>query len=148
MKMEVTVMDAVFGEMTYRHRWFKTEILNIFEKDFSVKIVAKAFSGKPITDEQRDAYKWFKENLGQINETMTQLASGYINENCQEFAANWRGARMVASPADLAQIITPRTILFTKDGGILVLFDCPWDEHGIAIQLKPEIEIGCQDIFL
>ena len=148
MKMEVTVMDAVFGEMTYKHRWFKTEILNIFEKDFSVRIVAKAFSGKPITDEQRDAYKWFKENLGQINETMTQLASGYINENCQEFDAHGRRESMLTAHADLEQIITPRTLLFTKDGGILVLFDCPWDEHGIAIQLKPEIEIGCQDIFL
>lgn len=146
--MEVTVMDTAFGEMTYKHRWFKTEILNFFGEDFSVKIVAKAFSGKPITDEQRDAYKWFKENLLQINETMAELASGYINENCQEFAANWSGARMVCSSADLAQILTPKTVLFTKDAGILVLLDCPWDEHGIAIQLKPEAEIGCQDIFL
>lgn len=146
--MEVTVMDAAFGEMTYKHRWFKTEILNFFGEDFSVKIVAKAFSGKPITDEQRDAYKWFKENLMQINETMSELASSYINENCQEFATNWSGARMVGSSADLAQILTPKTVLFTKDAGILVLLDCPWDEHGIAIQLKPETEIGCQDIFL
>lgn len=146
--MEVTVKDEIFGEMNYKHRWFKTETLNIFGHDFPITIVAKAFSGKPITEEQRAAYKWFKENLSKNDSIMTELAINYINDNCQEFASYWRGARMVNAASDLAQILTPRTILFSKEGGVLVLIDCPWDEHGIAIQLKPEVDIGCQDSFL
>ena len=146
--MDVTVTDSVFGEMTYKHRWFKFEILNIFGENFSVNIVAKAFSGKSITDEQREAYAWFKENFAKVDTVMTELATSYINENCQEFAVYWSGARMVNSASDLAQILTPKSVIFAKDGGILVLFDCPWDEHGIAIQLKPDVDIGSQDMFL
>lgn len=146
--MDVTVMDPVFGEMTYRHRWFKNEHITLWGKEFPVVIVAKAFSGKPISDEQRESYAWFKKNLSQVDNTITELASNYINENCQEFATYWSGARMIQSADDLKSILTPKTILFTKNGAILILLDCPWDEHGIAIQLKPTVEIGSQDMFL
>lgn len=123
--MDDTVVDTVFDKMTYKHRWFKSEILNIFGEKFSVNIVAKAFSGKPTTDEQRESYAWFKDNLSQVNATMIELAANYINENCQEFAFYWSGVRMVSSTSDLAQILIPQSVLFTKNGGILVLFDCP-----------------------
>lgn len=146
--MDVMINDPTFGEMTYNRRWAKMENLSIFEKEWPIKIVAKAFSGKPISDAQRDSYRWFTENASQIDKNMYDVASGYINENCHEFAEFWRGARMVSAPSDLAQIITPKTVLFKQDGEVLVLFDCPWDEHGIAIQLKPVIEIGSQDMFL
>ncbi len=146
--MDVTVMDPVFGEMTYRHRWFKNENITFWGKEFPVVIAAKAFSGKPITDEQRESYTWFKQNLNQVDETMTELASNYINENCQELVTYWRGARMIQSADDLKTILTPKTILFTKNRAVLVLLDCPWDEHGIAIQLRPSVEIGSQDMFL
>ena len=146
--MDVLVKDIVFGEMTYKRRWLKMELFNFFGKIWDVKVVAKAFSGKPISDEQRDSYQWFKDNLNQIDEAMYKLASAYINDNCQELAMTWNGARMVNSPAELAQVVSLKTILFKQDGCTLVLFDCPWDEHGIAIQLKPDIEIGCQDMYL
>ena len=105
--MDVTVMDPVFGEMTYRHRWFKNENITFWGKEFPVVIAAKAFSGKPITDEQRESYTWFKQNLNQVDETMTELASNYINENCQELVTYWRGARMIQSADDLKTILTP-----------------------------------------
>lgn len=146
--MDVMTNDVVFGEMIYKHRWFKKETLSFLGKEWDITIVAKAFSGKPITDEQRNSYQWLKDNLTEVDNNLYDVTSGYINDNCQEFAEYWSGARMVNSPSDLAQIISLKTILFKKDGGILILSDCPWDEHGIAIQLKPDVEIGSQDMFL
>lgn len=142
------INDAVFGEMTYKHRWSKKESFSFFGKNWDITVAAKAFSGKPISDEQRVSYQWFKENLGQVDEMLYEIVSRYINHNCQEFSVYWSGARMVNTPSDLAQIIDLKTILIKPDGTMLVLSDCPWDEHGIAVQLKPTVEIGSQDMFL
>lgn len=146
--MNVMINDAVFGEMTYTHRWSKKESFSFFGKNWDITVVAKAFSGKPISDEQRASYQWLKENLAQTDEMLYEIVSRYINDNCQQFAVYWSGARMVNTPSDLAQIIELKTILIKQDGTLLILSDCPWDEHGIAIQLKPTTEIGPQDMFL
>lgn len=146
--MDVMVNDVVFGEMIYKRRWSKKETFSFFGKDWKMTVVAKAFSGKPISDEQRVSYQWLKENLKQVDEMLYEMISGYINDNCQEFSVYWSGARMVNTPSDLARIIDLKTILIKQDGTTLVLSDCPWDEHGVAIQLKPDVEIGSQDMFL
>lgn len=50
---------------------------------------------------------------------------------------------------ELAQMVTPKTLLFKQDGTTLMLLDCVWDEEGgIAVKLAPQVAIGPQDIFL
>lgn len=49
----------------------------------------------------------------------------------------------------LACMVTPRTLLFQRNGNVVLLLDCVWDaEHGIAVQLMPDVTVGSQDVFL
>lgn len=149
MLMEPTVNDVVFGEMKYMHRWYKNESISFFNQKYDVTVVAKAYSGKPITDQQRESYQWFNDNLNKIVEKVSNEIVDYINENCEELAVSWSGARKVNSATDLNGIVVPTTLLFKQDGTALFLFNCKWDEeHGIAVQFYPEYEIGSQDVFL
>lgn len=147
--MEVKCSDPVFGEMNYRHRWYKKDTISLFSKEWNVTVAAKAYSGKPISDSQRDSYKQFVKQYGSYAEKIRSLITEYINKNCVGLAATWSGARMVKNAEDLIGIVRPTSVLFKQDGSVIVLFDCVWDEeHGIAVQIIPTFDIGSQDVFL
>lgn len=147
--MEVTYTDSVFGEMKYKHRWYKIEKCALFHKEWDITVAAKAYSGKPITDAQRESYARYKANEKEIAQTVAEVITDYVNTNCNELAETWMGARMVSSVSDLADIVTPKTLLFTQTGDALLLLDCAWDiEHGLGVQIFPEYKIGSQDCFL
>lgn len=147
--MEVTYDDPVFGQMSYKHRWYKLDTISLFETEWSISIVAKAYSGKLITDQQRDSYKRFLDESNEIADNVSALIIKYINSNCEELAATWAGSRMVNDAKDLIGIVRPTSLLFKQDGTALFLFDCVWDEeHGLAVQLFPAYEVGSQDAFL
>ena len=147
--MEVVCNGPIFGEMKYKHRWYKNEIIRFFNKEWQVTVVAKAYSGKSITEQQQNSYTLFKKNENKIVAEITEKITNYVNENCEELSSSWMGARMVTSPSDLADITFPKTLLFMQSGELIVLFDCVWDiEHGLAVQVFPEYKIGSQDCFL
>ena len=56
-----TINDSVFGEISYKHSWFKEDEVVFFGKLQKVKIKIKAFKGEEILQSQRDNYKIFKE---------------------------------------------------------------------------------------
>jgi hypothetical protein len=135
--------------MTYKHRWFKKETVDLFGKKWDLTIAAKSYSGKPITDEQRNSYTDFLTKAKEYDTQTAELIMQYINDNCEEFSLTWFGARKVSSQIELSEIVVPKTILFKPDGTTLILLDCPWDEeHGLAVQLTPEYAVGSQDLFL
>ena len=73
----------------------------------------------------------------------------YVNDNIKELSAEWVGARKISVISDLAQVVTPKTILIKQDGTTIMLLDCAWDvEAGLAVKLYPELKIGSQDLFL
>lgn len=147
--MEATYTDAVFGEMKYKHRWYKVDKIDLFGKTWEVTVAAKAYSGKPISDAQRNSYKKFLVSPDVFSAKISEMIMGFINQNCEELSATWFGARTVKTANDLSGIVRPRTLLFMQDGAALILLDCPWDEeHGLAVQFIPEFAIGSQDIFL
>ena len=147
--MEDKCFDAIFGEMQYKHRWFKTQKDTFFGNEYEVKVVAKAYTGKEITDAQRDAYKKFLDNANEYKEAVSKQLMDYVNSNLIELAESWTGARKIESEADLVKIVTPKTILVKQDGTLLILLDCVWDvENGVAVKLMPEVAVGSQDLFL
>lgn len=147
--MENSCNDVVFGVMEYKHRWIKKQTISIFGKAWEVTIAAKAYSGKPITKEQQDAYKRFSENESTEIATIESAILSYVNDNLKELSVGWVCARKIYSIADLAQVVTPKTILFKQDGTTIMLLDCVWDiEAGLAVKLYPELDIGSQDLFL
>lgn len=145
--MNATHIDPVLGEMQYKHRWYKEATLLLFGIDWNITIAAKAYSGKPITDRQRVSYKQFNDHISEMTDIIANLLVKYINDNCEEFALYWSGAKKISHVNELARIVKPKTLLIQQDGTTLLLFDCPWDEHGIAVQVIPETQIGPQDMF-
>lgn len=147
--METSCNDAVFGVMQYKHRWIKKQTISVFGKTWEVTVAAKAYSGKPITKEQQDAYKRFSENESTEITAIEKTILSYMNDNIKELSAEWVGARKISAIADLAQVVMPKTILFKQDGTTIMLLDCVWDiEAGLAVKLYPEVKIGSQDLFL
>lgn len=147
--MEATCKDNVFGEMSYKHRWYKQQSISMFGEDWNITVAAKAYLGKPITEEQRKAYATFCKNEKDMVDTIGEQLKSYVNENLITLAEYWLGARTIVNVTDLAQMVIPKTLLFKQDGTTLFLFDCVWDiESGIAVELAPNVAVGSQDIFL
>lgn len=147
--METLCNDPAFGAMQYKHRWIKKQMIVAFGEKWEVTIAAKAYSGKPITIEEQEAYKKFSENESTEIDIIEKTIFEYVNDNIEELSTQWVGARKINHIADLAQIVTPKTILFKQDGTTIMLLECAWDEEaGLAVKIYPETEIGSQDLFL
>lgn len=147
--MEVSYKDSAFGEMTYKHRWYKRQLISLFGKKWNITIAAKAYSRKPITEAQQNSYMNFWKNKDEMANIIAEKLREYINTNIQELAAYWVGARTVNSIKELTQMTTPKTLLFKQDGATIMLLDCVWDEdHGVAVKLTPNVAVGSQDLFL
>lgn len=143
------IVDKVFGEMEYKHRWYKVEMINIWHREYEVKIVASAYSGEQIEDIQREQYINFKENIENISETSKNLVVEYINNNLDEIKNYCEDASSIAEEGMLEKIVIPKTVMFDQSGEVVILCDCAWDEeHGIGIAVLPNYEVGPQDMFL
>lgn len=130
------INDPIFGEMSYKHRWFKEEQLELWGQVYTVKIVAKAYKEKPITSEQQESYKRFVSNLAVISEETKHQLTTYMQQ-------------CLPSEHDIHKSVVPKTVLFKQDGETIILCECTWDyEHGIGIRIFPEYEVGPQEIFL
>lgn len=146
---EVKCNDVAFGAMSYKHRWYKEQKINLFGQTWNINVVAKAYSGKAITKEQQDSYSKFMKAEGKYIDIIENALKFYVNDNLQELAEYWAGARYVEEKEDLSQMVTPKELLFKQDGAVALLLDCVWDvENGIGVKIIPEIMTGVQDLFL
>jgi hypothetical protein len=148
MKQKV-VNNSIFGLMEYDFQWEKIEKVSIFKKEYNITIIAEAFPDEDISKEQEESYLKFKKNEKSYIETIENKLKEYINENLEDLATYWVGARKIINISDLAKVVEPKSILFQQDGTIVFLAECEWDiENGIAVKLYPEVEVGPQDIFI
>lgn len=143
--MEKNIVDQVFGEMEYKHRWVKRQQVQFFGKPSEVQIVAAAYTGQEICEEQRKSYQYFQENQEKILKVFSEKLQSYVDDN----------TKMISEYYDLKQgtesdkLVTPKTIYFDRDGKVVVLCDVKWDEeNGLGVEVYPEIQIGRQDEFL
>ncbi|WDF26009.1 hypothetical protein PSC67_05765 [Fusobacterium nucleatum] len=143
------INNMVFGLMQYDYQWEKFERINIFKKEYDISIIVEAFPDEDISKEQEESYLKFKENEKIYIETIENHLKEYINENLEDLASYWVGARKIINITDLAKVVEPKSILFQQDGTIVFLAECEWDiENGIAVKLYPEVEVGPQDVFI
>lgn len=143
------VNNSVFGLMEYDSQWEKTGKIRIFKKEYNITISAEAYSEENISKKQEESYLKFKENEKFYMETIENKLKEYVNENLEDLAIYWVGARKIVNTSDLAKVVEPKSILFQQDATILFLAECDWDiENGIAVKLYPEVEVGPQDIFI
>lgn len=134
------IIDSVFGKMCYEHRWTKEENIYVFGKTQTIKICAKSFNEKPITDSQRASYLKIKKNLDDILNECAEKIYDYLNK--------FYNAKL-ENRSKINEHIQFTHIIFMQDGDTVLLFDTDYDiENGIGIQIYPEMEIGPQDAFL
>lgn len=143
-----SIKDLAFGEMLYNHLWFKKETVQFWNSNMNVKIVAQSYNKKPITDQQRENYKRFKDDLDNISKVAEKMILKYFNSNCQYIKDNWKEYKTLRGFSDFEKVITLREVLFQTDGTTILLFDDAWDDSGIGIQIYPEYKIGMQNEFL
>ncbi len=138
------INDIVFGEMIYNHGWVNRKKIQFWGEviDFKIKVVT--YEENIVLESQREDYQYFISNVERIsNETFLSVKK-YIEDNKDEIypylPANIKH--------DVKDLVMPKTILFDEDNVFGILCDCLWDEHGIGIQILPNIEVGPQDILL
>lgn len=143
------VNDQVFGAMIYKHRWVKKEIIDFWNQSYDITIAAKAYSNKPITDEQHKSYNYFKKNVSSLSEETAKEVYKYINSYTDTLCTEFMNGKKVSSISDLKNIVFPKTVLFKQDGEIIILCDYVFDEeHGLGIKVYPSLEVAPQDVFL
>ena len=143
--MDNKCKDPVFGDMIYKHRWQKTETIKMFEREWNITVVAKAYSNKPISVEQQNSYESYKNNEDKTMQRLSAKIAEYVKLFSSELESE--GIK-VLSLKDLSKVVKPKTLLFSQDGTAIMLLDFVLDEeHGIGIDLD-SLEIGNQDLFL
>ena len=136
--MEKTIIDPVFGEISYDHSWEKSENVSLWGKDHSLRVVARAYNSDSINDRQRAAYTEYKANALEYEQQIPGALLDYYKANYDDITA------MVELPdryklenitkEDVIRLIKVKTLFFETDGRYGYLCDCIWDrEHGIAI---------------
>lgn len=146
--MNRIVNDQVFGQMEYKHRWVKKEKLYFWGEEKELMIIAKAFSGKPIVDQQRSAYLEFKRCLFQISSKTETIVKEYVSKHLEEIRS-WDETFQFSQLKSLYEIITPISVVFRNNGEVFLLCECVWEqESGIGIGIVPEYVVAVQEYFL
>lgn len=147
--MEKVCTDPVFGTMIYQHQWYKHEPRVLLGKKYDLKIVAQAYRGNAITDEERNGYHYIKEHWNALQEDIWKALSDYMSDNVQDISPYCPEIQQVSTQEDFTKLVMPKTLLCQLDGSVILLLDCIWDEeNGIGVQLYPHIEVADQDSFL
>ena len=141
------INDSAFGDMQYKHNWYKTEEINFWHQDVQVRIIASASSGQGITEIQRENYLFFKSNTKDISSKSFNELKAYLLRVATDLQNS--GMEQVSDDVLTKDIVLLKSVIFQKDGSFGLLCDFQWDiENGLAIQIKPEYKVGPQDILL
>ena len=136
-----TINDSVFGEMIYIHSWERCETQDFFGKILDVRIVAEAYEGQYITDEQRKAYQRYVRNRENFLEKVAPTLLKYYLDNYENISSNVNIPEKInrdnINEELIVKLIKVRTVYFDRKGQYGWLCDCVWDEeHGICILLS------------
>ncbi len=131
------MFDEIFGQLEHKYNLYKYEIINLFGKDYQVKIVVENDGTNTILEVQQNNYKEYLKYINENQERIIDLIKQYFldvyNENI-----------------DIRRDIKPISIYFARDGDWGILFDTNIDEeNGFAIFVKDsKLSIGTQDTFI
>ncbi len=149
-----TIKDPVFGIMTYIHSWERSETQEFFGKSLSVRVVAEAYEGQDITEEQRTAYQRYVENKENSLKEVAPTLLKYYLDNYKNISVNVNIPEKInkdnINEELIVKLIKVRTVYFDRKGQYGWLCDCIWDEeHGICILLSENtIKIAEYDYLL
>ncbi len=131
--------DKVFGELTFRYGWIKTEELTFNGQTFEIRIRTSSKKDDVPTKNQQDSYIKYQ------NEKDSVLKSE--DKNIRDFVMSYSGdisdVLGVQNIDNPLSFLTPKEILFFQNGKYAYIFDTEWSEAGMAILCSPDkIQIG------
>lgn len=133
--------DPVFGEMEYSHSWQQSQTVKWWgNANLVVKITAHAYGGEGITDQQRNSFLEYKQDIDCVINNSIPLMCDFLHFNFDIDCAK----------EELFDLLKPTTVLFFEAGSWGILFDSKADvEHGISLYKEGgQWKVGCQDDFL
>lgn len=139
----VKIDDCAFGEMTYRHNWYKQDNMTWGDEKISLRVVAQAYKGQDILDVQREGYISFRNKREALVSSIIKAVVSYYNN----LAVDDDLEPKEATSDTIVKLVTPKSILFSREGETIILCDCTWDEEeGIAASVRDEnVIITSQD---
>ena len=144
--MSDRINDTIFGTMEYKHGWIKKEKIILMGKEYELKIIASAFTGDQICDNQREAYKNFKAKLDKISRRIPVALDEYVEIHKAEIEEHFSE---IGDPEEAIKYVNPVSVLFDRDGKTVIMCDVDWDEeNGLGIEVYPKYKIDLQDAFL
>jgi len=131
------MIDDIFGQLEHKYNFYKYEIINLFGKDYKVRIVVENEETDTILVIQQNNYKEYIKYLNENQDKIIDLIKQYFLDVYQ-------------TKINIYKDINPKTIYFARDGSWGILFDTTIDEeNGFAVFIKDEkLHIGTQDMFI
>ena len=131
------MIDDIFGQLEHRYNFYKYENIDLFGKDYKVKIVLENDETNTILDIQRNNYKKYIKYINENQDKIIDLIKQYFLDVYQ-------------TNINIDKDVKPQTIYFSRDGSWGILFDTTIDEeNGFAIFIKDgKLHIGTQDMFI
>jgi len=131
------MIDDIFGQLEHRYNFYKYENIDLFGKDYKVKIVLENDETNTILDIQRNNYKKYVKYIKENQDKIIDLIKQYFLDVYQ-------------TKINIDKDVKPQTVYFTRNGDWGILFDTVIDEeNGFAIFIKDEkLHIGTQNMFI
>ena len=124
------MLHNIFGEITFSVGWKADKNIQLFGKDYPIKMKIQAyFEEDGITEKQEKSYLEYNEAESDKLHTVEKLLCNYA--------------------ASAATRFVPKTLLFDRDGSYALLCDdCDEPDEGIAVCLSPKEQVVSQDDYL
>jgi len=131
------MIDDIFGQLEHRYNFYKYENINLFGKDYKVKIVVENDETNTILDIQRNNYKEYFKYINENQDKIIDLIKQYFFDVYQ-------------TKINIDKDLRAQTIYFARNGEWGILFNTAIDEeNGFAIFIKDgKLHIGTQDMFI
>ena len=134
-----TIVNKVFGKLTYDYQWEKQETVNFGGKKFTLTIIVEALPDEKIAAIQETNYQTVNQNNEILNDEDFNLIKKYLFENYE---------LDISTYDDLFNHANPQSVLYKQNGKVVVLFDLDEDELGFGIEIIPNKSIGAQDLYI
>lgn len=157
-----TILDPVFGEMSYQNGWIRAYHISFSGDDYCVQLFVQCGKASQIENAQRAAFLEFDKRrevlLSQASIELlkyyTRIYKGIRKRIGEDSADNVAPAVRVES--ELRKLVKPTHVYVKRTFGseervVGLLFDCSWNSSGgLAVKFVDEEieEVGSQDIVL
>jgi hypothetical protein len=155
------IKDEAFGELRFEHLWVGDYRLQLFGREYPVRLLVEGDEGVPVEPAQREAYLRFEKRKDQLLKQAEDALFAHYQEVAPEYRAQFGRRADELAPElrdkqELARLVEPKEIFFQEsykpDRRVVgLLLECSWEpELGVAVKFVNEAvdEVGPQDIVI